>query len=179
MALRTTLVVAVALCTLAASATTSTASGGGWHGHKRCQGVATAHHSKPPASVTIGANWTLTTPSGAPATVAGTFDQVELATFEINSSCGLRIGSSKHSKKLAGTKLAIAMRDNATTAATSAALTHELITKARSRWSAAADRSPALRRRRRLSSGTFRSAPISRRRMRSAAARPPSSRIRR
>ena len=113
-------VIAGALCALAASATPSAASGGGSHGHKRCHGITAA-------PVTMGANWTLTTPTGTPATVAGTVDQVAVAKFEINGTCGLRVGTSKHSKKPIGARLAVVVRDNATTAATSAALTHELI----------------------------------------------------
>src|SRR2546425_11275228 len=43
--------------------------------------------------VTFGANWGLTTASGAPDVIAPTLEQVELARFEINSSSGVRIGS--------------------------------------------------------------------------------------
>ncbi len=72
--------------------------------------------------VTFGANWGLTTASGAPDVIAPTLEQVELARFEINSSCGVRIGSGT-----VGSPLAVAVRDNQGSAARSAAVTHELI----------------------------------------------------
>ncbi len=72
--------------------------------------------------VTFGANWGLTTASGAPDVIAPTLEQVELARFEINSSCGVRIGSGT-----VGSPLAVAVRDNQGSAARSAAVTQELI----------------------------------------------------
>src|SRR2546425_6125071 len=72
--------------------------------------------------VTFGANWGLTTASGAPDVIAPTLEQFELARFEINSSCGVRIGSGT-----VGSPLAVAVRDNQGSAARSAAVTHELI----------------------------------------------------
>ena len=121
------LVIAVALSALASSGATSAASGGGSHRHDQCQGVNAAPHGRPPIPVTIGANWTLTTPTGGPATVAPTLEQVHVATSEINGSCGLRIATSKHSSKPAGARLVVEVRDNATIAAQSATVTNELI----------------------------------------------------
>jgi ABC-type branched-subunit amino acid transport system substrate-binding protein len=129
---RTHLVIAAALCTLAASPAYAgnTVHGHGASGLKRCHGLAAGHHSVTPAPVTIGANWTLTTAAGSPAVVAPTLEQVKVAEFEINSSCGLRVGSSKHwkkSKKPIGSPLEVLVRDNRTTAEESAMVTHGLI----------------------------------------------------
>jgi hypothetical protein len=74
--------------------------------------------------VTFGANWALTNPNGSPNLLSGpTVDQVDLVKFEINNSCGVRVGSRK-----IGSPLAVLVRDNqSTNAALSSAVTRELI----------------------------------------------------
>jgi ABC-type branched-subunit amino acid transport system substrate-binding protein len=72
--------------------------------------------------VTFGANWGLTNAAGAPDVNAPTLEQVELAKFEINSSCGVRVGSGR-----VGSPLAALVRDNQGSAARSSAATQELI----------------------------------------------------
>jgi ABC-type branched-subunit amino acid transport system substrate-binding protein len=92
--------------------------------------------------VTFGANWSLTNQNGSPNNLAGpTVDQVEVVKFEINNSCGIRVGSARaggrrgdddddHGKggRKRGSPLAVVVRDNqSTNAALSAAITRELI----------------------------------------------------
>ena len=123
---RAPLAIAAALCTLAASPAYASTTAG----HKRCDGVRAAPNGESPGPVVIGANWTLTTPAGAPAVVAPTLEQVKVAQFEINTSCGLRVEPSKHSmgpKKTVGSPLEVLVRDNRTTATESATVTDRLI----------------------------------------------------
>src|SRR6266705_4961185 len=61
--------------------------------------------------VTFGANWTLTEPNGSPNVSAPTVDQVNLVKFEINNSCGVRVGSGT-----VGSPLAFMVLDNRNTA---------------------------------------------------------------
>ena len=121
---------AAALWTSVASPADAGSEGHGASGHNRCEGVMTAREGATPKTVKIGANWTLTTPAGTPAVVAPTLEQIKVAEFEINSSCGLRIASSNRSTKsmkAAGSPLEVLVRDNRTIAAESATVTHGLI----------------------------------------------------
>src|ERR671910_2542004 len=121
---------AAALWMLVASPAYAGSEGYGASGHERCDGVIAGREGATPETVKIGANWTLTTAAGAPAVVAPTLEQVRVAEFEINSSCGLRVGSAKRwkkSKKAVGSPLEVLVRDNRTTAAESALVTHDLI----------------------------------------------------
>jgi len=72
--------------------------------------------------VTIGANWTLTNADGSPNTFAPTLEALQVAGLEINSTCGVRVGSGE-----VGSPLAVLVRDNRSTATLSLAVTRELI----------------------------------------------------
>jgi len=67
--------------------------------------------------VKFGANWQL---SASPPDVIGSADQIEVAKFEINGTCGIRLGG-------IGVPLAVEVRDNQNNLAQSVAVTQALI----------------------------------------------------
>jgi len=101
-------VTAALACSLAAAFANAADNVPGWK--RRC-----LDSSADP--VTIGANWQL---SASPPDAIGSANQMEVAKFEINSTCGLRLGRT-------GVPLAVDVRDNQNNAAQSVAVTQALI----------------------------------------------------
>jgi ABC-type branched-subunit amino acid transport system substrate-binding protein len=105
---RRLLFTALAACLLGTGSAGAAEITPGWK--KRCLD-ATA------APVTVGANWQLS--ASAPDAI-GSADQIEVAKFEINNSCGVRLGRM-------GVPLAVDVRDNQNNLAQSVAVTQALI----------------------------------------------------
>src|SRR5262245_12994734 len=109
---RAPLVMATTLCILAASSVAD--AGNRKREEKKCFD-ATA------APVTIGANWQLTG-IGIDPEVPRAAEQIEVVRSEINSSCGMRVETSK-----VGVPLAVLVHDNQSTVAGATAVTLQLI----------------------------------------------------
>ena len=109
-AMHATVATAMAVCVL--TATSEVAAAQGWR--KKCFDAGAV-------PVIFGANWQLTG-AGIDPDVPKSAEQLEVAEFEINGSCGVRVESSKR-----GVPLAITVRDNQTNATLAATLTQQLI----------------------------------------------------
>jgi ABC-type branched-subunit amino acid transport system substrate-binding protein len=83
--------------------------------------------------VTFGAPWPLTTPTGPDANGVASVDGINMVPWEINQSCGIRVGSQKGERAQSeagrplGAPLAVSVRDDRNDAATSTTVTQSLI----------------------------------------------------
>ena len=83
--------------------------------------------------VTFGAPWPLTTATGPEPAGVTSADGINMVPWEINQSCGVRVGSRKGEKaeseagRPLGSPLAVLVRDDRSDAATSTTVTQELI----------------------------------------------------